>query len=596
MSYTTSHDPTFHPVYVPAYPPVPLPHPSPSLATPRLSLPASTSASFPVSSSCADGKSVEEGRKGLVRFSVREEGEGKRELQRQLRSRHIAMISLGGVIGTGLFLGSAQSLQKAGPLGLLLAFSVMGVWVWCMMISLGEMISHAPLAGGHISLASRFVDPSFGLATGYSYAANWLLVCPAELSASATLVGFWKGGSPAPWIAICYVVVVGINLGGTRVYGECEFWLCAIKIITILGLIVLGIIISAGGVPGTEPIGFSYYHSPGAFAQFLGIEGSLGRFAGFWAASLQAAYSYVGTEIVSLAAGEARNPSHSLPLSIRRVISRILLFYIAGCFVIGLIVPYTDTALSRHDGTAMSSPFVIAIERAGIKALPSVVNAAFLTAATSAASSGLYTASRCLYGLSINDMAPACFKRLNRYGLPWVAVCVSSAFGLLSFMAASEKSAKVFTWLSNFCSVGGVLSWASICVTYLRFYYGARAQDIPRSIFPYVGPCQPYAAILALVGFLLILLTNGFYLFIDGQWDGSEFTTRYLLLILFPIVYFSSKFYYSPSSSLSSKSVLSWPSLLELDYFSGSRDNDEADFHDGPKPKNVAQRVWRSLV
>ncbi|GAA5893897.1 hypothetical protein JCM6882_003122 [Rhodosporidiobolus microsporus] len=613
---TTFYDPSsspFRPSFVPAYPP--LPHSPPGRPT-TASTSASTSASMSTSftdlpqkglfSSSAGGRGSGKeglisplpfqgagggGGKGGVRFSIQGGGvAAPTKLRRQLRSRHIAMISLGGVIGTGLFLGTAQSLQKAGPLGLLLAFSIMGVWVWCMMVSLGEMISHMPLAGGHISLASRFVDPAFGLATGYSYAANWLLVMPAELSAAAALIGFWSNANPAGWIAIGYVVVVLINLGGTRVYGELEFYFCLVKIVTIVGLIVLGVVITAGGVPGTDSIGFSYYHEPGAFAQFLSIKGSLGRFAGFWAAMLQAAYSYVGTEIVSIAAGEARNPSTSLPRAVRRVIYRLILFYVLGTLVIGLIVRHDDPALSRHDGTALSSPFVIAIERAGISALPSVVNAAFLTAATSAASSGLYTASRCLYGLSINNQAPAVFRRLNRYGLPYVAVAVGSLFGLLSFMAASRDGARVFTWLANFCSVGGVLTWTSICITYLRFHYGARAQQIPREVFPYLAPCQPYAAIFALVGFSLILLTNGFYLFIDGQWDASDFLTRYLMFALFPVLYFSSRLYLR----------CTWPALLELDYYTGSRDNDEPEYggegEDDSRGKKAWERVWRAFV
>ncbi|BGP18335.1 hypothetical protein JCM10213v2_006398 [Rhodosporidiobolus nylandii] len=399
------------------------------------------------------------------------------------------------------------------------------------------MVSHIPLAGGHISLAARFVDPAFGLATGYAYAANWLLVMPAELSAAATLVSFWSSANPAAWIAICYAAACAINLGGTRVFGELEFWFASIKIVTILALIVLGVIISAGGVAGTEPIGFSFYHDPGALAHFLGIQGSLGCFAGFWAVLIQAAYSYVGSEVVGLAAGG----SQSFALA-ATVIYRILLFYICGCFVIGIIVPSNDEALSRNDGTAMSSPF----------SLPSVVNAAFLTAATSAASSGLYTSSRCLYGLAINGQAPGVFKSLNRDGLPWVGVLAGMAFGLLSFMSAgSHDSARVFTWLANFCSAGGVLTWTSICITYLRFFFGAKAQDIDRELFPYTAPCQPYAAIFALAGFVLILFTNGFHLFIDGHWSTADFITRYLML------------------------------------------NDESD---EPAPKNALQRLWLALV
>ncbi|GAA5937769.1 uncharacterized protein JCM15063_002111 [Sporobolomyces koalae] len=377
------------------------------------------------------------------------------QLRRQLKSRHIAMISIGGVIGTGLFLGTAQSLQK-GPLAVLLAYCVMATLVYSMMISLGEMISHLPVAGGHLALASRFVDRPFGLALGVTYTLNWLLVLPTELSAAAVLVSFWTNANPAGWIAICYCVVIIVNLGGPRVYGEVEYIAACIKILTIIVLLLVGIVISSGGVKGTPAIGFSYWHTPGPFnSTHLRITPpSLARFCAFWACLTQSAYAYVGSEIVSLAAGEARNPSRSLPRAIHRVLARIALFYVAGVFVVGLLVAYDDPALGRADGTAMSSPFVIAINRAGIEALPSIANAAFLISATSAASSGLYVASRSLFGLAVAGQAPAILKRTNRYGLPWVSVVISSAFGSLAFLSSgTDGASRVFTWLSNCCSV-----------------------------------------------------------------------------------------------------------------------------------------------
>ncbi|BGP45654.1 hypothetical protein JCM10450v2_001484 [Rhodotorula kratochvilovae] len=556
MATTTTHDPGFVPTYIPLYPP--LAHlstpPGPS-RSPGVSSEARTSfTTFSAATGRTGGMKDKEGRP-LVRWSIKEAGEGQ-TLRRQLRPRHIALISMGGVIGTGLFLGTAQSLSMAGPLGLLLAFLIVGGLVWCMMVSLGEMISHLPLAGGHVTLASRLVDPAFGLAVGWAYAANWLLVLPAEMSAAATLISFWSDANPAGYIAACWVLVALINLGGTRVFGELEYWFAAIKIITIIGLLIVSVVISAGGVPGTEPIGFSYWHNPGPFVQFLGIKGATGRFAGFVAVLSKAAYAYVGSEIVSIAAG------------------------VAGTFAIGLIVASNDPALARNDGTALSSPFVVAIDRVGIHALPSIVNAAFLTSATSAASSGLYTASRCLYGLALNDNAPAVFARLNRYGLPWVAVLTGVVVGALAFMSAgSHDAARVFTWLSSFCSVGGLLSWSAICFCYLRFYHAAKAQDIARDFFPYRAPFQPYAAYLALGGFSVILLVQGFYLFLPDQWDVSDFITRYLMLVLFPLVYLAARWWQRCTTL----------ELLEIDFFTGSRDNDEPETREKSPWKRALQ-------
>jgi len=187
-------------------------------------------------------------------------------LKRQLKARHVAMISIGGVIGTGLFVGTANSLQSGGPVGLWLGYIVVGSITFAVMVSLGEMISWFPIPGGHIALAERFVDPAFSFAMGWNYWYNWAITLPAELSASAVLVSFWdKNTNSAVYISVCFVVVVTINMCGAAVYGECEFWFASIKVITITGLIILGIIIDAGGGPNGDRIGFRYWVSPGPF-------------------------------------------------------------------------------------------------------------------------------------------------------------------------------------------------------------------------------------------------------------------------------------------------------------------------------------------
>ncbi|GAA5988891.1 hypothetical protein JCM5350_000998 [Sporobolomyces pararoseus] len=555
--------------YSTAYPPISSPNPHTSLSPSILS------------SNFATDKDRDE---LFATKSLREVEQQPTQLKRQLKARHIAMISIGGVIGTGLFLGTAQSLQK-GPLAVLLAYCLMATLVYSMMISLGEMISHLPVAGGHLALAGRFVDPAFGLAVGWTYTANWLLVFPTELSAAAVLVSFWSDANPAGWITICYCLVVLTNFGGARVYGEVEYFAAIIKILTIIILLIVGIVVTSGGGPTGQAIGFAFWKSPGPLnTSYLGISStSLAGFCSFWACLTQSAYAFIGSEIVSLAAGEAKNPSRSLPRAIHRVLFRIALFYIAGVFIIGLLVAYDDQALGRADGTALSSPFVIAIDRAGIKALPSIANAAFLTSATSAASSGLYVASRSLFGLAVAGQAPSILKRTNRYGLPWVSVIASSTFGLLAFLSAgTDGAARVFTWLSNCCSVGGVLSWAAICFTFIRFYYGAQAQQIDRIVFPYRGRFQPFAAFYALCGFSLLLFTQGFEVFVNGHWSASDFVTRYLMIVLFIGVYVSARFYWKTS----------FVPLPAIDYFSGSRDNDESE---EVPPNGFFEKLWHIL-
>ncbi|KAM0755400.1 amino acid transporter [Meredithblackwellia eburnea MCA 4105] len=453
----------------------------------------------------------------------------EKPLQRQLKNRHIAMISIGGVIGTGLFLGSANALRHGGPAGLLMGYGVMGSIVFCIMISLGEMVSHLPLPGGHITLAARFVDPALSFTMGWNYTYNWIIVLPAELSAAAVLISYWdKTTNAGVYIAVCYVVTVAINACGTRVYGEMEFWFCIIKVLTIVGLIFAGLLIDWGVGPTGHYIGNANWKNPGPFVQYNGIPGAKGRFLGFWAVLIQAAFSYIGTEITAIAAGEAKNPKRNLPKVIRRVWIRICLFYLGGVFVIGLLVPSNDPRLALGTGTAVSSPFVIAIQNAGIKALPSIINACLLTSAWSAGSSDMYTSSRSLYGLALNGNAPRIFKKVNWYGLPWVCVLVSAAFALLSFMSAgAAKAGEVFGWFANMTSVAGLLTWWGIAYTYTRFYRACKVQNIDRSEFPYQSRLQPYAAWYALIFISFILFFNAWQTL--KPFDTADFLTSYFI-------------------------------------------------------------------
>ncbi|KAG1715631.1 hypothetical protein ID866_1513 [Astraeus odoratus] len=230
-------------------------------------------------------------------FSPPEHG----KLHRQLKNRHIAMISIGGVIGTGLFVGTGTALSNGGPLGLLLGYITMGTIVFAVMVSLGEMVAFLPIPGGHIKLADRFVNRAFSFAMGWNYWYNWTIIAPAELSAAALLIDYWHPNvDNSLWVALCIIVVVTINMLGAGAYGEAEFIFASIKVLTITGLIILGIILDLGGGPNHDRIGFRYWKNPGPFVQYDGIAGAKGRFLGWWAVMTQAAFSFIGTEIVAI--------------------------------------------------------------------------------------------------------------------------------------------------------------------------------------------------------------------------------------------------------------------------------------------------------
>lgn len=362
---------------------------------------------------------------------------------------HRQMIAIGGVIGTGLFLGTANNLQNGGPGGLLIGYLVMASLLFAVMVALGEMISQFPVPGGQLTLAARYVSAEMGFALGWIYWFFNIIVLPAEISAAVVLITYWTGDSCASstsgicnnamWVGLMLIVVYAINFSSNRAYGEMEFWFASIKVITVVGLIITGIIISAGGGPNHQAIGFKYWRETGGFVQYMGIPGSKGRFLGFFSVLINAAFAFIGSEVTAIAAAETADPRRAVPKAIKSVWFRLVVFYICSAFIIGLLVSPSDPSLNL-DSTAAKSPFVIAIKEAGIPILPSIINAALLSSAWSAACADLFISSRALHGLSVRGLAPKIFSRTAKNGLPYMAVSLGAAFALLSFMAASQNS------------------------------------------------------------------------------------------------------------------------------------------------------------
>ena len=477
-------------------------------------------------------------------------------LKRPLRPRHMQMIAIGGVIGTGLFLGTAGDLENGGPAGLLLGYCVMASLLYSVMVALGEMVSQFPIPGGQFALAGRFVCPELGFAMGVLYWYNYIIVLPAEISAASVLITYWTpAGNPsstctsgicnnAMWVGLMLIVVWAINFAGTRAYGEMEFWFCSIKVITIIGLIIAGVVITSGGGPNHETIGFRYWNETGGFVQYAGIGGAKGRFLSFFSVLISAAFAFIGTEITAIAAAETANPRRTVPRAIKSVWIRLVLFYLCSAFLIGLLVSPTDPSLNLAS-TAAKSPFVIAMKNAGISVLPSIVNAALLSSAWSAGCADLFVSSRALYGLYSRGQAPSIFGKTRKDGLPWVCVAFCAAFSLLSFMAADQNSeaGTVFGYFANMTAICGMISWTGILWTAIRWNKALRVHGIDRSTLAYRAPFQPYLSYYGITVSTMVLIFGGFTTFIHN-FDTSSFITTYFPIPFFAVLFFGYKFYY----------------------------------------------------
>jgi len=463
-------------------------------------------------------------------------------VQRGLKSRHIQFIALGGTIGTGLFLGIGGAFANAGPVSVLLGYTITGVAVFGMMQCLGEMATWLPLPGAIPQYSARYADPALGFAVGWNNWYNSSITLCAEISAAALLINFWdteEKYNPAIWITIIILIIIGLNIFAVSIYGEAEFIFASIKIITILGLLIAGLVIMLGGAPDKDRRGFRYWKE-GAMKEYVGT-GNTGRFTGLWSTLVNAAFSYGGVEMVAVAAGEAANPRKNIPKAVKRVFWRILFFYVLGSFVIGTTISSNDPQLTA-DGAkgAQKSPWVIAMKNAGIPVLPHIINAVILTSATSSGNAFLYTGSRYLFGIAQNRQAPQFLLKCNKQGVPVYCVAVTASVSLLTYMSVSSGASKVFAWFQNLVTIASLFTWCSICYTYVCFRKAQIAQNVDRNSLIFRSRWQPYTAWAAFVYFALIILFNGFKVFTKKNWGPDELTdffTAYIGIAIFALLF-----------------------------------------------------------
>jgi amino acid transporter len=494
------------------------------------------------------------------------------QLKRRLQSRHLQMIAIGGTIGTGLFIGSGGALATAGPAGALVAYAFVGTLVYSVMQALGEMATYIPISGAFTAYASRFVDPSLGFAMGWIYWFSWAITFALELTASGLIIQYWAPElNIGIFIGVFWFVISAVNVLPVSFYGELEFWFALIKVITVIGFLIFGICIDAGaGQHGY--LGFHTWGNPGAFAPYLVDNNqALAKFVGFWAVLIQAGFSYQGTELVGIAAGETANPRKTVPSAIRKTFYRILFFFVGSIFFIGLLVPYDNENLLNGTTDAASSPFVIAAQLAGVPVLPSLINAVLLTVVLSAANSNVYSGSRILVGLTNEGSAPRWFAHTTNGGVPYVAVAFTAAFGLLGFMNLSNSGGEVFDWFVNITGVAGFISWTCIGISHIAFMRALAARGESRDNLPYKAMWQPWFSWYGIIFNSIIILTQGFTAFMP--WDTSSFFVAYVSLILFAVLYIGHKLVFRTK----------FVKPIEADLDTGRKEVDEM-FFDEVKP------------
>ncbi|TPX09739.1 uncharacterized protein E0L32_009078 [Thyridium curvatum] len=510
-------------------------------------------------------------------------------LKRDMQARHINMIALAGMIGTGLFLGSGKVIAIAGPAGALLAYTLMGLVTAGVAYTTGEITAFMPHTGGFVRHATKFVEPALGAATGWNFWYTMSISVPAEISAAATVIQFWNTSvNPGVWITIFLVVIVAINLCGVRLYGESEVVFASLKIMLIIGLIIGGLVINLGGGPNHERIGFRYWQDPGAFNSYIKT-GATGNFLAFWKVMLSAAFSYGNIQVVAISGSETRDPRRTVPGATKKTFYRVLFFYVLSILIVGMLVPYNDPSLSLSTGTAQQSPFVIAFQRSGVAVVPSIINAVVCTSAISSASACIFIASRTMYGLSADGHAPKLLMRCNRFGTPHYAVGVTCILLPLVYLNVANNTSVVFGWFVNITTVAGLIGWAVIEFTYLRFFAALKKQGYSRRDLPYRSPLQPYTAWATLILILLIIIFSGFDVFVKGHFTAEGFLTCYLNVAIFAALYIFFKFF------LRSKVIPLSDMDLQSEFTSMREEQEVLEAEGGREKKSIIHRVLHAF-
>ncbi|NWC94661.1 MULTISPECIES: GABA permease [unclassified Pseudomonas] len=414
------------------------------------------------------------------------------DLEQGLKPRHVTMLSIAGVIGAGLFVGSGHAIAAAGP-AVLLAYAAAGTLVVLVMRMLAEMAVASPDTGSFSTYADRAIGHWAGFTIGWLYWWFWVLVIPLEANAAATILHAWFPGV-AIWAftLIITLLLTATNLFSVKNYGEFEFWFALIKVVAIIGFVILGLLAIFGFLPGSQVSGVSHLFDTQGF-----LPNGMGAVL---AAILTTMFSFMGTEIVTIAAAESKNPGQQISKATNSVIWRIGLFYLVSIFIVVALVPWNDPAL------AAVGSYQTVLERMGIPNAKLIVDLVVLVAVTSCLNSALYTASRMMFSLGRRGDAPAVSKITNKSGTPYWAVLLSTGAAFLAVFANYVAPSAVFEFLLASSGAIALLVYLVIAVSQLRMRQKRTEAGEKIAFKMWLFPGLTYAVIVFIVGVLTIML------------------------------------------------------------------------------------------
>lgn len=422
------------------------------------------------------------------------------ELQRNMKSRHLFMISIGGVIGTGLFLNSGHIINEAGPGGAILAYLVVGFLMYLVMLCLGELTVSMPVTGSFQAYATKYIGPGTGFTVGWMYWLNWAVTVSVEFTASGLLMQRWFPDIPVwVWCAIFGTSLFIINSLSTRSFAETEFWFSSIKIVTILLFIIIGagIIFGFLDTHGTK--------NPVQSVSTIMNNGGLfpNGFSSVFFAMIGVVFSFQGTELIGIAAGESENPHREIPRAIKNTVWRTVFFYVISMLILVSLVSWKKAG-------SVDSPFVYVFDNVGIPYAADVMNFVILTAVLSVANSGLYASTRMLWAMSREGFAGKSFSKLSQKGVPLRALSVTFLVACLSLLTSFIAANTVFLILVSIAGLAGITVWMLTALSQLNFRkaYIAEGNDINQLNFR--TPLYPIVPITCFVLCLVVIVSMAF--------------------------------------------------------------------------------------
>ncbi|MFT9849682.1 amino acid permease [Aneurinibacillus sp. REN35] len=421
------------------------------------------------------------------------------ELKRTMKSRHLFMISLGGVIGTGLFLGSGYTINQAGPGGAVLAYLTGGLIMYLVMLCLGELAVAMPVAGSFQTYATKYIGPGVGFTIGWMYWLNWAVTVGVEFTASGLLMKRWFPDSPVwLWCIIFAGVLFLLNALSARSFAETEFWFAGIKVAAILLFIIVG---------AAAMFGFVSLNSTGQAPGFSNFVNDGGLFPNGMTAVLltmiAVVFAFQGTELIGIAAGESEDPEKNIPRAINTTVWRTIFFYIISMIILVSLIPWRQAGV-------VESPFVMIFDSVGIPYAADIMNFVILTAVLSVGNSGLYASTRMLWAMSRNGMASPFLSKLTKRRVPLNALLVTLAVACLSLLSSVIAENTVYMWLLSISGMAGIIIWMSVAASQFMFRKRFLAEGGHLKDLAYKTPLYPLVPIVCFIACTIVFISMAF--------------------------------------------------------------------------------------